>query len=619
MSSLDRLDRRVSRPWLAAFGLLALAGCGSDSFAPPPGFESPGAGVVLDLAIGERATIRLGDVPGSIEIPAVSETRSYLVVVHDTRTEGGGAIDIDFVARRVPTTLEPSSGPAASVRPGSGRPSRSGVDAFARWYEEGEGRFREEVRRDLRLAGARPAAPRAVATGPGVRASLASNVPTTGQLIEFGSPVQADGSLATCSSTTRITGRVRAVGPHFAIVEDTLVAGPLSDTDFADLLNEIESVAFPVDSAYFGTPLDVDGNGRVIALITGEVNRLGAAGFFTNSDLADAADCPTSNEGEVLWLIAPDPTRVHGFDPIPTDLVRQRIAGVVVHELQHLIHLERRVFEGGGDLDSADLPWVNEGLSHIAEEVSGLFVSGRRTGENYGLEDIGTLGGQTVFVRYLLNNFRFMREYFDDPTSVPVLIDGPVTRAQLQKARGFGYLFLRWLADRYLAEGPPGLVSSTREQEFFRDLVIGGPALDQSARNVVGALSRIGIQRSWDDLMGEYVGVPAIDDLGPPGFTPAIELQIPSWNFPLAYQNASENGFELDFPNGYPLDPTLLLLRTLPLTGFTQPVELLPSSSAYFRMEGIFETPLSTISITPRSGLTTADVEDLRITIIRTA
>ena len=31
------------------------------------------------------------------------------------------------------------------------------------------------------------------------------------------------------------------------------------------------------------------------------------------------ADCPTSNEGEVLWLLAPDPARIHGFDPIPTD------------------------------------------------------------------------------------------------------------------------------------------------------------------------------------------------------------------------------------------------------------------------------------------------------------
>ncbi|MDH3734396.1 MAG: hypothetical protein OEU54_12725 [Gemmatimonadota bacterium] len=602
-----------------ALGVLASAGCAGDSFSPPAGFESPRPGVVLDLEPGERLTVTVSDARGSIEIPAVPETRSYLVVVHDTRTDEAGPIDVRFHTRRVPTTFVTNQVPAAGSSGEQRRSARRAADPFDRWYLEGELRFRSRVARDLRAVGARPATPRASSAAPGVRASISASVPVAGDLIDFGSPVREDGSLATCTSTTRITGRVRAVGPHFAVVEDTLVAGPFSQNDFMTVLNEIESVAYPVDSVYFGTPSDIDGNGRVIALITGEVNRLGAAGFFTNSDLADATDCPTSNEGEVLWLIAPDPTRQHGFDPIPTNLVRERIAGVIAHELQHLIHLERRVFEGGGDLDSADLPWLNEGLSHIAEEVSGFFVAGRRTGQNYALEDIGTATGAERFLRYHLSDFRFMREYFEDTSSVPVLIDGPVTRGQLQKARGFGYLFLRWLADRYAAEGAPGIVSSMTEEALFRELTIGGSGLEISDANVVAALSGIGVQTSWQELLAAYVGVPALDDLTPRGLDLARELQITSWNFPLAYQNAADNGFDLDFPNGFPLKPTLLLLGTLPIIGFTEDIRLLPSASAYFRLEGIFDTPLTTISVTGGEGVSSSEVGEIRITIIRTA
>ena len=490
-------------------------------------------------------------------------------------------------------------------------------DPFDSWFGRGETDFRKRVAADLRRASARSIEPRTSGFGPGVRASTAASVPTVGELLEFGSPVEADGSLATCTSQSRVTGRVRAVGPHFAIVEDTLVAGPFANADFAELLAEIETVAYPVDSAYFGTPKDIDGNGRVIILMSGEVNRLGAAGFFTSSDLAASEDCPTSNEGEVLWLLAPDPARQFGFDPIPTDLIRARIAGVVVHELQHLIHLERRVYESGGDLDSADLVWLNEGLSHIAEEVAGFFVSGRRTGQNYDLADLRTSEGVVWFERYHLNDFRFMRQYFQDTGGVPLLLDGLVTRGQLQKARGFGYLFLRWLADQYAGGGASGLVGTEREQAFFRSLSVGGPDLRRSVDNILGALSELGTNESWEALFSAYVAAPAVDDLTQ-GFDLDTGLQILSWDFPQAYETASQNGFSLDFPDGFPLEPKLILLRTIPFGGFSDDFTLLPTTAAYFRIEGAFETPLSRVIVTAPGGGALPPDSDIRITIIRT-
>jgi len=415
-----------------------------------------------------------------------------------------------------------------------------------------------------------------------------------------------------------VAGRVRAVGPHFAVVEDTLVAGVLTQADYADILDEIETVAWPVDSAYFGTPHDLDGNGRVLALVTPEVNRLGAAGFFTVTDLASRADCPASNEGEVLWLIAPDPARQFGFDAISPDLVRTRLAGVVSHELQHLIHAERRVFESGGDFDSTDELWLNEGLSHIAEEVSGLYDAGLHTGDDVAFDDLAMAATSTRFARYHLSDFRFVRDYLQNPGAVPALMEGPVTRGQLRRARGFGYLFLRWLADQYASVGAPGLVGTVEEEALFRDLTVGGSTLRRSIDNVLGALAQLGENQTWDELFSDYVGMPGVDDVADADIPLDGKLELRTWNFPRAYENARANGFDLDFPAGFPLRPTLVLLRTIPATGFSAPVRLLPTTGVYFRLEGLSETPRSRITVTGSGTGPLPSGNEIRVTIVRT-
>lgn len=606
---MNRARRRV----LLASSLV-VGGCSGDGLTPPPGFESPGPFAVVDLRPGEFATFDVSASGGSIAIPAAPGSRSYLVVVHDGRGTSGGPIEVGFDVRRVPS-VGAFDVTARSIRRAMGR--RPGVtDPFERWFAQGEATFRRRTADELRRVGARPAA----RGRPGIRAraSVVAATPMVGQLLDFSSPVEADGSLATCSSTSRVTGRVRALGPHFALVEDTLVAGLLSQSDYANILTQIETVVFPVDSAYFGVPHDLDGNGRVLALITGEVNRLGAAGFFTSADLASADDCPASNEGEVLWLVAPDPTRQFGFEPIPVDLVKTRLAGVIAHELQHLIHAERRIFEAGGDFESIDELWINEGLSHIAEEVSGLFDAGLRTGANLALDDLATAPTRERFSRYHLSDFRFVRDYLAHTGSVPLLVDDAVTRGQFRSARGFGYLFLRWMADQYAREGAPGLVGTVEEEALFRDLTIGGSTLRRSTGNVLGALAQLGENRSWGAVFADYVGVPAVDDVADADIPLDGRLKLSTWNLPQAYANARDNGFELDFPAGFPLTPKLVLLRTIPSTGFSDQFELLPTTAVYFRLEGVFETPLSRITLTGSDGGSLPTGNEIRITIVRT-
>lgn len=597
--------------WVLAAAATAAA-CNTDRLTPPPGFNLPTRSARIELAPGEFITFRGTDLTGTIEVPAAPTSRSFVLAVHNASASPRPAVPLRVRVSRVEgavTTPSASRAEAPSAR-------RAGPDPFDAWYGAREADFRDAVSRELRQRGARPSRPRSGAAP--IRASRAPSAAAVGDTLEFGSPVEADGTLATCTSASRVTGVVRAVGDHFLIVEDTTVAGHLVPNDFQALLDEVESVAFPVDSAYFGLPFDLDANGGVVALITAEVNRLGAAGFFTRSDLAARADCPASNEGEVLWLVGPDPLRRHGPDPIPADLLRSRLPGVIAHELQHLVHAERRIFEAGGDFESVDELWLNEAMSHIAEEVSGLFRAGQRTGANLDYADLGTPEAFQRFDRYHLGVFRFLRDYLEAPDDVPAIVDGSVTRGELRRARGFGYLFLRWLADRYAAGGGPGLVGTVDEEAFFRSLTVGGGALLESTDNVVGTLAGVlGVARSWEDLFGEYVTAPAVDD-AVTNVALAAPLRVTTWNLPAVFANARDHGFELDFPQGFPLVPRLLLLGTLPDVGFAQEAELLPANALYYRIEGVVETPLSRIRITSPDGQSLPAGTDIRVTVVRT-
>lgn len=610
----SRARRPAIRPAPAACACaLAVAACNGDRLAPPPGFESPLPTARIELEPGEFITFSGSELAGSIELPAASASRSYVVAVHNARGTPGEAVAVRVAVSRSAVPFGASTVPRRAAAPPGPAPR---ADTFDRWRLEGEARFRRAVGWDLRRHGARPLR-EAVWRTPARRTSRAA-VSTVGDTLVFGSPVEADGTLATCSSTSVVTGVVRAAGPRFTVVEDTAVVGGLPPAYFTELLSEIEAVAWPVDSAYFGQPFDIDSNGSVIVLVTGEVNRLGAAGFFTRSDLSARSECPASNEGEILWAIAPDPGRRFGADIIPVDLVTSRLPGIVSHELQHLIHAERRIFEAGGDFESVDDLWLNEAMSHIAEEVSGFYRGGLRTGTNLAFADLDDPAVAKRFDRYHVGNLRFVQSYFRETASVPALADRPVTRAELSRARGFGYLFLRWVADRYAGAGSGGIVGSTAEEAFFRSLTVGGGALLSSTENVVGTLAAtLGQSRTWEDLFGEYVTAPAVDDLAMDLPLPEA-LRISTWNLPAVYENARDHGFDLEFPDGFPLVPRLLLLGTLPQVGFIDDVDLLPSTASYYRVEGVVDTPPSRLRITAPDGGPLPSNGDIRVTITRT-
>jgi len=601
------LTKRRKRTGTAIVAVVVVAaGCSADSIgAPPVGFSLPPQSTVLSLAPGSFATLSGVQAVAPVDIPAADETQTYLVAIQNASDAASGPLPLRMTVRRL-SLIRPSRGAAEpGTLAGSTVPrAPRGRPMLDRWYRSGEIGFRREMRRQL--AGVRPA--------PVVRGAA----PIVGQTLGFRSPVDAGGSLAACESTERVTGVVRAVSPRFAIVEDTAVSGKISSSEYAAFLAEAESFVLPISDAYFGVPSDVDGNGVVIVLVTAAVNRLGAAGFFAASDLAAVEDCRTSNEGEVLWVVAPDPAGRFG-GALPTGLIKDRLLGVLTHELQHLVHAGRRTFEAGAALGSVDEPWLNEGLSHIAEEVTGFYVAGLRTGANLTFADLGDPVVNARFRRYHLGNLSIVANYLESTTDVPLIGTAPVTRTDFSRARGFGYLFLRWAADKFASDGPPGLVGSTREEAFFRALTVGSGSLLQSTANIEGALASVlGVNSTWETLLSEYAAMPAVDDFVDPTVPVAKILELDSWNLQAVYESARLNGFGLVFPDGFPLTPKILSLGTLPTIGFSETFDLLPSTVYYVRLEAARETPLVRLTVTDPTGALIENNSDVQITIVRT-
>jgi hypothetical protein len=356
-----------------------------------------------------------------------------------------------------------------------------------------------------------------------------------GQLVTFRNSVSPDLDVE-CDRDEPTPARVRAVGQRFAIAEDLALGGFVDDAAYTSLLQELDDIVFPVDSAYFGPPADLDGNERVWVFFTGIVNRVTppgsstfVAGFFNPSDLADQADCAASNQGEVLYLLAADPGGAFS-DPVTPAFAMSNARGTTAHEFQHLLAAEQRVVLNDGtlfvDLEEA---WLSEGLAHTAETVAGLRFQGLSTRANLSFPTLA--GATSAFNAYHLANFRRLGEYLADPTGTLALGnptgDDPGGLPSL-RMRGFGWLFLRWLADHFGPESPAGIVPGSGEEALFRELTEGGPELLTGTANVERAVQMLAGPTQWGDLFGEYAVAPVADD-DVPRQVPQ-RLQVPSFD-----------------------------------------------------------------------------------------
>jgi hypothetical protein len=192
-----------------------------------------------------------------------------------------------------------------------------------------------------------------------------------------------------------------------------------------------------------------------------------------------------------------------------------RLPATFIHEFQHMISFNQHVLLRGG---SAEDTWLNEGLSHFAEELGGRLVPDTEC------PDSGSCAEEFLADGDVVNAF----EYLASPEDFFLIEPGNST-GQLEE-RGANWLFVRWLADHFATDTILGT-------DFTRSLL----ATNQTGSTNVTA--RTGVD--FSTLVGEWQLANYLDDL--PGFpTSDPLLRYKSWDFRAV---ADANG------EPYPLQP----------------------------------------------------------------
>jgi hypothetical protein len=264
-------------------------------------------------------------------------------------------------------------------------------------------------------------------------------------------------SQSPCNAPVRHGFRVAAVGTRAIVLADTLnPAGGFTTADYQRFAARFDTLVYPLDVGTFGAPSDLDANGKIAVLFTESVNELTppnassyVGGFFHPRDLfprvatTDLAGCPASNEGEMFYMLVPDPAGTINGNVRSVAFVDTVTVSVIAHEFQHLINAGRRLYVNTSAQDFEET-WLNEGLSHIAEELLYYRESGMQPRQNYGDAEIRTDPAKyAIWKSDASSNFARLLEYVEAPAAA-----SPLDPDDALATRGATWSFLRYAVDR---------------------------------------------------------------------------------------------------------------------------------------------------------------------------
>lgn len=294
---------------------------------------------------------------------------------------------------------------------------------------------------------------------------------------------------------TPVGARLRFAGTRVLLYVDTLAATAFSDAELSGIGTLYDQRLAPAVTSTFGTGSDIDGNERVIFLLTPTVNAMVTAsqcsasgfvrGFFYNHDLSSTA--ATSNRGEVFYAYVPDENGRWSCAHTKSEVLAN-LPPTFMHELQHMVSFGEHAIKRNG---SGEEVWLNEGLSHMAEEIGSLTYETRFPAPT------GRTNPTSIFPDsaspFINPNVLYSYRYLFSSAIYSVTSCAPGTFCSLAE-RGGTWLFLRWIADQQGNTAFKRLVETNLTGRANLEAVAGKPtaallgdfALSVSADSVIG-------------------------------------------------------------------------------------------------------------------------------------
>jgi hypothetical protein len=484
--------------WTAALLAIVMAiGCGD---ATDPGARCPAGDAPITLGVGAYTVVDPATDAGCVVIAAnmSGDSAEYLLIPQSAAgTPGlsnGFTLSGDFAA-----ALAPGFSPRIGHEPTAAE------------------RLHDFLRRTEHRSGAAPAAP----------AHSFSVPPVVGTQRLFSVCAAID-----CSHFDQVTATALVVQGHIAVYVDTTTPSPgLTQADLDSVANTFNQRLYPLDTTAFGRESDIDSNQVVIVLFTPTVNRMISAvecvtngfvaGFFYGADIdPGSASDARFNHGEVFYALVPDESGALSC-PHTATAVRNLVPMTFIHEFQHMISFNQHVLAPGGS-GQAEAIWLNEGLSHFAEEL----------GARSFLPD-----DPATYSRFVIGDLSHAYAYLNAPGGH--FLVAPASYGTLAE-RGAAWLFVRYVADQFRAD-----TSFAATAAFTRTL---------EATPLTGAANlaaHTGV--AFDQLVARWAMANWVSDL--PGFTAAPELEYRSWSLRAVFASLHAQNAGL-YPKAYPLTPT---------------------------------------------------------------
>jgi hypothetical protein len=158
------------------------------------------------------------------------------------------------------------------------------------------------------------------------------------------------------------------------------------------------------------------------------------------------------------------------------------------------------------DANEFEETWLNEGLSHIAEELVFYRASGMAPRQNIDSLALKMAGLRPTLLVYQQGNIRRYQQYLRSPDT-----NAPMAENDLLGTRGAAWAFLRYAADR----------SRASDGDFWKRLVNSRLT---GARNLESVLLESGFTTA--QLLEEWSRAVVTDDI-----VPGSAAQQPSWSF----------------------------------------------------------------------------------------